>query len=292
VLRLIEVESRVPTEVTEGQIAGFWEEHPCGNQLIAAMPDDYAEFFSSYDAFRYRTEAHILRCLDGLDFAGKETLEIGLGQGADSEQLIRRGAIWSGLELSEESVSRVHLRMQSRDLLYEAVKQGSVLDIPYATGSFDIVYSHGVLHHVPDIAQAQREIRRVLRPDGTLVVMLYAKYSLNYLVSICLLRRLGLLLLLLAKRNAGGIYGKHRVNAREQGLIRYLRIKNFIHHNTDGPDNPYSKVYTVAEVRRNFPAFRIIRAHKEFMHAPPIPVHGWPGSSLLGWHLWVHMVRR
>jgi ubiquinone/menaquinone biosynthesis C-methylase UbiE len=282
---------QVPIGTTEDQIAGFWEAHPCGDQLVAGSLDDYAEFFSTYDSFRYRTEAHIIRCLDALDLAGKKTLEIGLGQGADSEQLIRRGAVWSGLDLTRESVSRVRLRMQSRDLLYEAIKQGSVLDIPYASGSFDLVYSHGVLHHVPDIMQAQNEIRRVLKPEGTLVVMLYAKYSLNYLISICLLRRLGILIVV-SKKNASGIYAKHRAKARQQGLIRYLRINNFIHYNTDGPDNPYSKVYTTAEVRQDFPAFKIIRAHKEFMHAPPIPIHGWPGSSLLGWHLWVHMVPR
>jgi hypothetical protein len=121
--------------------------------------------------------------------------------------------------------------------------------------------------------------------------MLYAKYSLNYLISICLLRRLGILMLV-SKKNASGIYAEHRAKARQQGLTHYLRTNNFIHYNTDGPDNPYSKVYTTAEVRRDFPAFKVIRAHKEFMHAPPIPIHGWPGSSLLGWHLWVHMVPR
>jgi hypothetical protein len=45
-----------------------------------------------YDAFRYSREGHILGCLDGIDFRGAKLLEIGLGQGADSEQIIRRGA--------------------------------------------------------------------------------------------------------------------------------------------------------------------------------------------------------
>ena len=29
--------------------------------------------------------------------------------------------------------------------------------------------------------------------------------------------------------------------------------------------------------------------HKEFMHAPPLPVHRLPGGHLMGWHLWVEM---
>ncbi len=52
-----------------------------------------------------------------------------------------------------------------------------------------MVFSHGVLHHVPDIEQAQREIHRVLRPGGELVIMMYARRSLNYLVAIGLFRR-------------------------------------------------------------------------------------------------------
>ena len=283
--------SQARVAAIEDQIADFWEEHPCGDQFVAGSPDDYDAFFSRYDAYRYRTEAHILRWLDALAPAGKSTLEIGLGQGADSEQLIRRGAIWSGLDLTAESVSRVRLRMRLRDLPYEAIEQGSVLDIPYPSGHFDLVYAHGVLHHVPEITQAQRELRRVLKRDGMLVTMLYAKYSLNYLLSICLIRRLGLMVLFV-RGKASRIYAEHLAKARQQGLIEYLRMRNFIHRNTDGPDNPYSKVYTTAEVRRDFPDFRIVRVHKEFMHAPPLPVHGWPGSGLFGWHLWVHMVPR
>jgi ubiquinone/menaquinone biosynthesis C-methylase UbiE len=59
-----------------------------------------------------------------------------------------------------------------------------VLDLPFADDSFDMVFSHGGLHHVPEIKQAQSEIHRVLRPGGELVIMMYARWSLNYLMSI------------------------------------------------------------------------------------------------------------
>jgi ubiquinone/menaquinone biosynthesis C-methylase UbiE len=276
----------------EKQIEEFWNAHSCGEFQVGGFDGDYEGFFRRYDAFRYQNEAHILRCLDAIDFTGKRVLEIGLGQGADSEQIIRRGGIWSGLDLTQESVDRVRKRLILRNLPYSDLKQGSVLEIPYPDQAFDVAYSHGVLHHVPDILQAQAEIARVLRPDGLLVVMLYAKYSLNYLVSTALVRRLGLIALRLAPGMAKGIYRQHLDNAARLGLWRYLRMSNFIHCNTDGPLNPYSKVYTLAEVRKDFPAFRIVKAHKEFMHAPPLPVHGLPGARALGWHLWVYMMPR
>ena len=51
-------------------------------------------------------------------------------------------------------------------------------------------------------------------------------------------------------------------------------------------------VYDIAAVREDFPKFEITRVHREFMHAPPLPIQGFPGASLLGWHLWVHLTPR
>lgn len=273
----------------ESLIESFWNTYPCGEHLVADDISAYDEFFTRYDEVRYGLEHHIPACLDAIGFQGKDTLEIGLGQGADSEQLIRRGASWSGLDLTQESVDRVRARLSIRKLPYQALEKGSVLHIPYPDGAFDIVYSHGVLHHVPDILRAQEEIARVLRPGGTLVAMLYAKRSLNYMLSISVVRRLGLALMYLARSKGTGIYARHLEQARKIGIRRYLALDEFTHHNTDGPLNPYSKVYSRQDVEKDFPRFRIAKLHQEFMHAPPLPVHGFPGARWLGWHLWAHM---
>jgi hypothetical protein len=78
-------------------------------------------------------------------------------------------------------------------------------------------------------------------------------------------------------------------NARKVGLREYLKMSEFVHTNTDGPDNPYSRVYDRERLARDFPSFEVTKLYKRFMHAPPLPVHGLPGGSLLGWHLWAHM---
>jgi SAM-dependent methyltransferase len=239
--------------------------------------DDYEQFFADYDAFRYRTERHLPACIAGLNVAGKRVLEIGLGEGSDSELLIREGARWSGVDLTTESVDRVQARLTLRGLPFEQLRQGSVLDLPFADNSFDLVFSHGVLHHVPDILRAESEISRVLRPDGELVIMMYARWSLNYLVSIAVLRRAALLAAVplvrigvLSSSAPQGILAGHLDNVRATGLFRYL-------------------VYDRRRVGRDFPSFRVTRTYKRFMHAPPLPVHRLPGQSLLGWHLWVHL---
>ena len=160
-------------EVTEQAIREFWDTHPCGESQVEGLSLDHEAFFRRYDTFRYRLEAHILRRLDAIDFQGKRVLEIGLGQGADSEQIIRRGAIWSGLDLSPESISRVSTRLRLRGLPYERLELGNARSMPFHDNSFDIVFSHGVLHHIPDVLEVQKEIARVLKPGGRLIMMLY-----------------------------------------------------------------------------------------------------------------------
>lgn len=278
--------------MNESDIRNFWNTHPCGDEMVGGLAQhhgDYEGFFKAYDFFRYSTEGHILRCLDRINFDQRNVLEIGLGQGADAEQIIRRGAKWSGLDLTPEAISRVSTRLTLRNLPHQSIKLGSVLDIPFGSGSFDIVFTHGVLHHVPDIRLAQQEIHRVLKPDGELIVMLYSRWSLNYLLSISVARRLGLIALHLGRTHPAGVLGQHLANARDVGLWRYLKMDHFIHKNTDGPLNPYSKVYDVKTVEKDFPRFRVIRAYKQFMHAPPFPVHWLPLERVLGWHLWVHL---
>jgi SAM-dependent methyltransferase len=287
--------------IEEREVRQFWQDNACGDEQVGGLHSrfggDYEKFFTEYDRFRYSNERHLLDCLTELHVVGKQVLEIGLGEGSDSEQLIRRGAEWSGVDLTAESIARVKTRLALRDLPYRDLRQGSALELPFSDDSFDMVFSHGVLHHVPDIRQAQKEIHRVLRPDGELVIMMYARWSVNYLVSIGLLRRAALLLTYpLASRGVGKpgtastMLAGHLDNARTTGLLRYLRMAEFVHHNTDGPGNPYSAVYDRRRVAEDFPSFRIKRVYKRFMHAPPLPVHRLPGQTLAGWHLWAHLV--
>ena len=121
----------------ESTVKDFWNSHPCGDHIVGGLhgefADDHERFFAAYDAWRYDQERHI----PGLPrpvstSATKRVLEIGLGQGAESEQLIRRGARWSGLDLTAESVDRVRTRLQLRALPYDNLQQGSALEHPLA----------------------------------------------------------------------------------------------------------------------------------------------------------------
>jgi SAM-dependent methyltransferase len=284
----------------ERDIQSFWNSHPCGDHIVGGLRSvfdhDYARFFTAYDAWRYRQERHIPKCLDKIPWYGKTVLEIGLGQGAESEQIIRRGAHWSGLDLTRESIDRVRMRLAIRDLPYGQLRQGSALAIPWPENTFDLVFSHGVLHHIPDIRTAQDEIHRVLKPGGILVAMLYSRTSLNYQLSIKIVRR-AILAAAYPLRRSGFLQSspmlrQHLDNAESAGLRNYLAIDNFTHRSTDGPRNPYARVYSRDQVRWELPSFDLIYSQSRYMHAPPLPVRWLPAQRWLGWHLWVYLRAR
>jgi len=173
--------------VTEEQIQSFWQAHHFGGTThpLARDREDFAldDLFRDHDRKRYQACPQLLRHLNAIPLEGKRVLEIGIAEGADSEQLIRRGAIWSGLDPAEQSIRHVAKRLDLRLLPYEGLRQGSPSAIPYEPGSFDLVFSHTALSSTLEIDRVQREIARVLKPDGELIAILYAKWSLNYLLS-------------------------------------------------------------------------------------------------------------
>ena len=251
--------------LNETTIEQFWDAHPCGDHIVGGLTErfagDYERFFTEYDAWRYDQEGHILECLDGLDCRRqgrpRDRARRGLPRPSSSSG---EGAHYSGLDLTSASIQRVAARFALRDLPFDDLRQGSALEIPWPDDAFDLVFSHGVLHHIPDIDTAQREIHRVLRPGGELVVMLYARRSLNYQVSIRVLRRAALAIAYPLAR-AGlyrprGIVAQHIANARKEGLGRYLRLDNFVHRSTDGPLNPFARCTTSTRWRPTSPTSR------------------------------------
>lgn len=279
-------------------IEQFWDANPCGETLVG-KDQEWMTFFNRYDAFRYRTEGHILEELARLHLDGKNILEIGIGQAADSAQIIRRGGVWHGLDLTAEAVFRAKTRFKLFDLPFADVKQGSATEIPYADASFDVVYSHGVLHHIPPVRQVSKEIRRVLKPGGRLVIMVYHKKSLNYILSISVLRRLLMIGLFLAVKLGARaaitspLLVGHLKNAEEFGLLRYLQNPLFMMRNTDGPGNPYSKVYNLTDIATDFAEFRIEESRLHFLNERHLPFlkllpqrNRTSLASKYGWHLW------
>lgn len=61
------------------------------------------------------------------------------------------------------------------------VRQGDAEVLRFPDSSFDIVYSNGFLHHVPNMQQAFREVRRMLRPGGQFIVLVHNRDPAFYM---------------------------------------------------------------------------------------------------------------
>ncbi len=95
--------------------------------------------------------------------AGASILDAGCGSGRNMVDLAKHGTV-TGIELSSPSVEL------ARERRVGTVLEGSILDTPFEDSSFDLTVSLDVIEHLEDDVGALRELRRVTKPGGALLV--------------------------------------------------------------------------------------------------------------------------
>lgn len=152
-------------EDQKADVANFWEREACGER-----------YGTDQDVIRYALEPEILATADFASGSDKRVLEIGVGMGADLVRWALAGAEVTGIDLTHRAVAITRQRLSERGLQGE-VRQADAEDLPFGDGSFDIVWSWGVLHHTPRADLALVEATRVLRTGGRYAVMVYHRRS-------------------------------------------------------------------------------------------------------------------
>jgi SAM-dependent methyltransferase len=223
------------THVSNEEVRSFWEKNPVAAAGIAAEPGS-AAFFARFDALREAPECEpwdFSNRIHGYTRArGKRVLDVGCGNGYVLAQYARHGAEVHGIDLTETALSLSRRRFELAGL--SGTFQRTDGDtIPYPDATFDIVCSMGVLHHIEDPRPMLAEMRRVLRPGGEIIVMMYHRHSWKHLVVHPLKR-------LLDPRYRG------------KTLAQVLNMN-------DGPDCPLALVYSRGELRRLLSGFADIR---------------------------------
>ncbi|HEY7375559.1 MAG TPA: class I SAM-dependent methyltransferase [Polyangia bacterium] len=107
---------------------------------------------------------------------GKDVLEIGCGMGLHTELMVRAGARVTAIDLSPTSVEATRKRLALKDLKAEVV-EGDAEKLPFDAGSFDFVWSWGVIHHSSSTGRVVRQIARVSRPAAECRIMVYNRAS-------------------------------------------------------------------------------------------------------------------
>jgi 2-polyprenyl-6-hydroxyphenyl methylase/3-demethylubiquinone-9 3-methyltransferase len=120
--------------------------------------------------------AGIERLLGDGDLSGETFLDIGCGSGLMSLAAHQMGAVVTAFDFDADSVA-TSLAVRDKHAGVDAyrVLQGSALDPAFVTslGTFDIVYSWGVLHHTGDMWKAFDIVQHAVAPGGRLVLAIY-----------------------------------------------------------------------------------------------------------------------
>src|SRR5919109_4641629 len=157
--------------LAQERVRAHWDRQPCDSEL-SAHERLSREFFLDVERQRYTLQPHILECLSWIDFRGKRVLEVGAGIGTDARRMIAAGALYTGINVDRGSTEATERALRVFGLPGVALERDA-RSLEFPDGSFDAVYSFGVLQHIPEVQRAVAEIHRVLKPGGELLLMLY-----------------------------------------------------------------------------------------------------------------------
>jgi SAM-dependent methyltransferase len=111
------------------------------------------------------------------DLAGRLVLDAGVGAGRFAECASAAGATVCGVDLTV-AIDAAFANIGRNPGVHLA--QADIFALPFRSGTFDLAYSIGVLHHTPDTEAAFRHVADTVRPGGSFAVYLYARYGLAH----------------------------------------------------------------------------------------------------------------
>jgi len=143
-----------------------------------AFGENWKRFLSTLDESRIQQAEDSLRNMLGVnDLSSKHFLDVGSGSGIFSLAARRLGARVHSFDFDPQSVActaELKRRFFPDDDQWQ-IQEGSALDTGYlhSLGTFDVVYSWGVLHHTGKMWQALNNVAPLVKPGGQLFIAIY-----------------------------------------------------------------------------------------------------------------------
>ena len=149
----------------------------CFNEISSMLPSEI-----SADNFQLK---EVLAWFG--DVKGKKFLDAGCAKGRFTKALVKRGAFLSGIDITENFINIAKENVPEADF-----RLASVIDMPFGNNTFDGVLCIEVIEHIPDTEKAIREMTRVLKPSGKIIIIDKNILSLHYryLIPTCLFKRI------------------------------------------------------------------------------------------------------
>ena len=284
---------------TISDVKAFWNGNPCQSDLSSEQ--DRRGYFEDITQKRYQgREWHVPVVAHFSAFHGKDVLEVGCSIATDGLEFAKNGARYVGVDLTPKSIDLAKERFSLFDVPGRFEVANAEKHLPFPDNTFDHVYSFGVIHHSPVPESIVREIHRVLKPGGTVTVMLYNRTSINYYVEIMFMRKIFRWCLLPAfmPRLMAAVTGfdRWKLEGHRDMLKKKLTKEQWVSMNTDGPFCPLARVYDQREAGILFKDFEDVRQEVwEFNidhwsvigRVLPAPLVKWIGRRW-GWHRMIY----
>lgn len=114
----------------------------------------------------------------------RSVLEIGVGMGTHAQLIAKHARSYVGIDLTDYAVTATRERLRLAGLQGTVVRMDAE-QLDFADGSFDFIWTWGVIHHSSNTQRILAEMRRVLRPGGQAMVMVYNRGWWDYYVCGC-----------------------------------------------------------------------------------------------------------
>jgi ubiquinone/menaquinone biosynthesis C-methylase UbiE len=138
--------------------------------------DRYVHGYDGMESVRLQDQARTLEALLHADTTyppDSAVLEAGCGVGAQTVALARNSpaARITAVDISSASLAHAQARVTAAGLANVSFQQADVFALPFADGSFDHVFVCFLLEHLRQPVKALAELRRVLKPGGTVTAI-------------------------------------------------------------------------------------------------------------------------
>jgi SAM-dependent methyltransferase len=267
--------SKDPISHGREEAGAYWNAHPIATDSVPHPRGTEESFDAIFERWERRMSERRLAFLNSC--RDKRLLEIGCGIGIDGRYFSSHGVKYQAVDMSRESLKLARRHFTMKDLL-PRFANADATRLPFDDDTFDVVYSSGVLHHVPNMVEACREAVRVLRPGGTARIMLYHRASYHYLLVHWLVRPLVWLLLALpfgtaiARRMPDKFRQTYEI-CLEDGFSadRILSISTDTSTPGESNYNPLSYFVTQSEVRTLFAGLEGFEFYTTELKYYPLP---------------------
>ena len=208
--------------VTDQESSAYWTRHN------VTFHQQFATAQESLDYFDWRNDQYFnyIELMPVAGYDGQVVLDYGCGPGHDLVGFghYSKPARLVGADVSPSSLEESRKRLALHDIPCDLVQLDlAATRLPFEDDTFDHIHSSGVLHHTPDPAFLLRELHRVLKPTGTMNVMIYNYDSLAVHMDVAYIKQI------------------------VEGLYRNETLRQAFQHTTDGVDCPISLCYKPQE---------------------------------------------